>query len=85
MNEPQFDASLQHPVQYLQKRHHVPPSRIDIHVLDVGGGDPQSHPRLRHNPADDGGVDVTVGEEGGHNEDGISLSDKVLFGSSYRV
>ena len=35
MNEPQFDASLQHPVQYLQKRHHVPPPRIDVHIFDV--------------------------------------------------
>ena len=39
--------------------------RIDIHVLDVCGGDPQSLHRLRHNPADDGGVDVAIGEKGG--------------------
>jgi hypothetical protein len=27
---------------------------------------PQSPRRLRHNPTDDRGVDVTIGEEGGH-------------------
>ena len=30
------------------------------------GRNPQSLPRLRYNPADDGGVDLAVGEEGGH-------------------
>ena len=47
MNEPQFDASLQHPVQYLQKRHHVPPpastymslmSAVAIHNLSLACG-----------------------------------------------
>ena len=40
--------------------------RIDMHVLDVRSRNPQSFPRLRHDPADDGRVDFTVGEECGH-------------------
>ena len=81
MNEPQFAASLQHPVQHRQKRHHLPPSRIDIHVLDVGGCDPQPLLRLRHDPADDGGLDVAVGEEGviGHNFVGVFYQGVPIF------
>ena len=66
VDEPHLDPAPHHPRQHLQERHHVPPSRFDIHVLDVGGRNPQPLPHLRHNPADDGGVDVAVGEEGGH-------------------
>ena len=35
MDKPQLDASLQHPIQHLQKRHHVPRTGIDVHILDV--------------------------------------------------
>ena len=69
MNKPHLDAALHHPVKHLQERHHLPSTRVNIHVLDIRGRDPQSLPRLRHDPADDGGVDVTVGEKGGHGYD----------------
>lgn len=53
--------------------------------MTVKHHNPQSLRRLRHKRADDEGVDATIREEGGHDEDGISLSDKVLFSSSYRI
>ena len=60
MNEPHLNASLQHPVQHLQERHYVPPASINVHILDIRSGNPQPLPRLRHNPSDDGGIDVSV-------------------------
>ena len=66
VDEPQLDPALQHPVEHLQERHHVASAGIDVHILDVGGGDPQPFPRKRHGLADHALVDFTVGEEGGH-------------------
>ena len=35
MNEPHLNPALHQPVQHLQKRHHIAPTRIGIHVFDV--------------------------------------------------
>ncbi len=66
MDEPHLDAALQHTVQYLQERHHVTPSRIDVHVLDISGRNPQTLLRLRHNPADNPFVNFAIEKDGGH-------------------
>ena len=43
MNQADRDAFFQQRVQYFQKRHHVLSSRhFDIHVLQIGRGDPQA-------------------------------------------
>ncbi len=64
MNEPNLNPLLHHPVQHLQKWHHIPPAGINIHVLDVGSSNPQPLLHLRHNPADDRLVDGAIGKEG---------------------
>ena len=38
MDEPHLDPALHHPVQHLQKRHHVTTTNIDVHILDVRSG-----------------------------------------------
>ena len=37
------------------------------------GGNPKPLHRLRHNPADDGGIDVAVREEGGQIPSSVSI------------
>ena len=61
VDEPHLDPTPHHPCQHLQERHHVASASIDVHVLDVGGGDPQPFPHLRHGIADHPLVDFTVG------------------------
>ena len=52
MDQPNLNPPPYHPSQDLQKRHHVPPIHINIHVLDIGGGDPNPFAHLWYNPAD---------------------------------
>ena len=66
MDEPHLDPSLHHSIKHLQKRHHIPPASINVHILDISSRNPKLLPRLRYYSADNGGVDVAVGEEGGH-------------------
>ena len=61
VDEPHLDAAFQHPVEHLKERHHVASTGIYVHILDVGGGNPQPFPHLRHDIADHPLVDFTVG------------------------
>lgn len=67
MDEPNLDPALHHPVLRLQKRHHIPTTGINVHVLDICSRNPQPFSRLRQHSADDRLVDIAVGEEDSHN------------------
>lgn len=73
MDKPNLDPALHHPIQHLKKRHHVATTRIDIHILDVCGRDPQPLPRLRHDSADDRLINVTVSEKLDHTDESTVL------------
>jgi len=64
VDEADFNAPGQKAVEHAQEGDHFSAAGFgDIHVLDVGGGDPEPFSRLRDEAADDLGVYFVVGNE----------------------
>ena len=74
MNQPYFHTPRQQLRQNLQKRHHLPsrPTLLHIHVLNVGGGNPQPLPSLRNQITNHRLINLPATDELGHGEVAIA-------------